>query len=223
MLLVRAYSLTAISLFLISITSAAAEEVFRPGTYYDHKDRKVSGFIAIPTSATWTMGLAPRDVSNSYILFKSDSLGDATKVQGHKLKSFTVERDSFAVLRHFKFPGVKDMVDVPIGFCKVVVGDGKVILYTNTSTDYDGSARGIALNVSVSVGTANANTAFLVQQRGGTYVMPVEMGIEEFISQMSEYMKISDVIVARLKNREYSYFKTEQLVRDFNTWFRERK
>ena len=223
MLFVKSSSLATISLLLISIASATAQEVFRPGTYYDQKDRSVSGFIAIPPSAGWTVGpLAPRDASNSYILYKSDSLGDTNKIPGHKLKSFTIARDSFAVLRHFKIFGDKYLEEVPIGFCRVIVGDGKVILYTNTSSDYLYTDGGILVG-GTSMGTPSTSTTLLVQQRGGTHIMAVEMGIEEFVTQMSQYFKINDEIVAKIKNREYSYFKTEQLVRDFNAWFRARK
>jgi hypothetical protein len=157
-------------------------------------------------------------------LYKSDSLDDVKRVPGHKLKAFTIARDSFAVLRHFKIFGDKYLVDVPIGFGKVIVGDGKVILYNNTSTDFTQTDGGLLLSSGMSMQLATSTTTtFLVQQRGGTNVMAIEMGIEEFVTQMSQYLKISDEIVAKIKNREYSYFKTEQLIRDFNAWFRARK
>jgi hypothetical protein len=70
---------------------------------------------------------------------------------------------------------------------------------------------------------ANISDSYLLQQKGSETVTPVEMGLDEFIDQMSFYFKMSEEIVSRIKRKEYSYRTTEKLVQDFNAWYAKQK
>jgi len=201
---------------------ASGQLHFLKGSYYDLKGNKTEGFIAIAHSAYVSyLPLEPKDDANSFIYFKKDSLQSETRIKGWKLKAFTHGTDSFAVLRNFQIIGVNHMLKVPIGFCRVLIGNGKVLLYTNSYSDF---SFGEAHNPNVHVAQiANITESYLLQQKDSETVTAVKMGLDEFIEQMSYYFKISDEIVSRIKRKEYSYHTTEKLVHEFNAWYAKRQ
>jgi hypothetical protein len=116
---------------------AAGQFHFVAGSYYDLKGNKTDGFIALsPRTYASYWPIEPRDAANSFIYFKKDSLQIESRIKGWKLKAFTLGTDSFAVLRNFQIIGLYHMVKVPIGFCRVLIGKGKVLLYTNSYSEF---------------------------------------------------------------------------------------
>jgi hypothetical protein len=196
---------------------------FVAGSYYDLKGNKIDGFIALSPTAYVSWGpIEPRDAANSFIYFKKDSLEVESRIKGWKLKAFTLGIDSFAVLRNFQIIGVHHMVSVPIAFCRVLIAKGKVLLYTNSYSEF--SSQGGLHNPKIHVGeTANFLQSYLLQQNGSEKITSIKMGLDEFIEQMSFYFKMSDEIVSRIKGKEYSYRTTEKLVNDFNAWYAKHK
>jgi len=201
---------------------AMAQQPFVPGSYYDLHGKKTDGYIALPETRSFSFLLVRfPDPSNRYILFKEDSTDVAVRVSGSSLTSFTMNADSFAVLRNFKIFGYRDTQKISIGFCRVMVDTGRVQLYSNLYNDMP-VINGPSGRLPVAR-TSNMVQSYLLKPNGSDIVTPVPMDIDEFIDQMSRYFYTSDEMVRRIKAREYSFNSTEKLVRDYNEWYASRR
>jgi hypothetical protein len=200
---------------------AVAQQPFVQGSYYDLQGKKTAGFITLPETKNFSfLFVRFADPSNRYILFKKDSTDLAVRVSGSTLSSFTMNADSFAVLRNFKIFGYRATHNISIGFCRVMVDTGHVQLYSNLYNDMS-VTNGPSGRLPVRR-TSNIVQSYLLRPNGSNIVTPVPMGIDEFIDQMSRYFYTSDEIVRRIKSREYSFNSTEKLVRDYNEWYASR-
>jgi len=187
---------------------------FLPGVIYDNYGHKYVGYVAFAGKGLKGAGKPAhfQNAATDAILYKADSVSkaDPTNVSTSAVRSFTILTDSFTILRNFKMFGLKSRVRVQRAIGQVVVGDGKVILYNCNFRNIDRYGPG-----SNDYNTHYLN-GYLVQISGGDELIAVEEGINEFVPQMSMFLKDSEEIVTRVKNREYSYFKIEQLIRDYN-------
>ena len=137
-----------------------------------------------------------------------------------------IEQDSFAVIRNFSVESASsnaNTIIIPVALGKVLE-TGIVNLYEAAypadaaqTTMYGSSTTDITPFLKKKV-----RTAYVVQQQGKNKFVTVEVGVNDFIKQMSKFMKISIPIVERLEKKEYYYEKTQQLVRDFNEWYKNR-
>lgn len=209
-------------LFFLRIHAVAQQQPFVQGSYYDTHGKKTDGYITLPETRSFSFLLVRfPDPSNRHILFKKDSTDVAVRISGSSLTSFTMNTDSFAVLRNFKIFGYRYAQKISIGFCRVMVDTGRVQLYSNLYNDMP-VTNGPSGRLPVAR-TSNMVQSYLLKQNGSDLITAVPMDIDEFIDQMSRYFYTSDEIVRRIKGREYSFNSTEKLVRDYNEWYANRQ
>ena len=199
-------------LCLVALKTYAQDDPFKTGRYYDKKGKMVTGFIDLS------------EVLRNTLRYKPTLNGVVEELRASALKGFVVESDSFIMIRNFVVESTysnsySNTVGLGLGR---VLETGKVVLYQVYYTDRGGTG-GYNYSPSYSSGLNKAlRNTFLVRQDGSNKVMEAEMGIDDFVKQMNEYFRMSPEICKRITNKEYSYLKVQQLVKDFNEWHRNR-
>jgi hypothetical protein len=200
-------------IFLSTTTLFAQEEEYKPAHYYDRDGNRVDGFVN-----------ATRGVFYNF-QFKKTLSDEPEKISTLKLNAMVIEQDSFAVIRNLNVESTNSeaMMNVPVALGKVLE-TGMVNLYEATYVADAAQTAQYNASSMASVGPMKGKTKsiFIVQQTGTKRFVSVEVGINDFIKQMSSFFKMSAPIVERIKNREYSYPKSQQLVHDFNAWYKSR-
>jgi hypothetical protein len=204
----------AIAVSFITITLfAQKEEEYKSAHYYDKKGNRVDGFVNTTRGIFYNFE------------FKKTLQGEPEKILTLRLTAMVIEQDSFAVISNFNVESSSSeaMINIPVALGKVLE-TGQVNLYEVTyvadaahTTMYNATSM-----ASVGPMKGKVKSTFIVQQQGTRRYVAVEVGIDDFIKQMSSFLKMSVPIVERLKGREYSYPKSQQLVRDFNEWYKSR-
>jgi hypothetical protein len=200
----------AIAALLTTIALFAQEDEYKPAHYYDTKGNRVDGFVN-----------TTRGVYHNF-QFKKTLQDEPEKIMTLRLTAMVIEQDSFAVIRNFNVESASSNADIniPVALGKVLE-TGQVNLYEANyiadavhTTQYNASSM-------ASIGPMKGKTrsTYIVQTQGTKRFYSVEVGIDDFIKQMSSFLKMSAPIVEKLKSRAYSNSKSQQLVRDFNAWY----
>lgn len=200
-------------IFLSTTTLFAQEDEYKSAHYYDRDGNRVDGFVNTTRGVFYNFQ------------FKKTLSDEPEKISTLKLTAMVIEQDSFAVIRNFNVESTNSeaMMNVPVALGKVLE-TGMVNLYEATYVADAAQTAQYNASSMASVGPMKGKTKsiFLVQQTGTKRFVAVEVGINDFIKQMSSFFKMSAPIVEQIKNREYSYPKSQQLVHDFNEWYKSR-
>jgi len=205
-----------VAVTLLFTATLSAQENYKPAHYYEYDGKRVDGFIN--TSF---------DIVRSFQFKKTILQEEPEKIKTWKQIAVVIEQDSFAILHNFKVESdvSNEMIDVPYGLGKVLA-TGKVTLYElHYISDGQGYKKPTVFGPDnrYTYRYTGPASVYVVQQRGSQRGIAVEKGIDDFIKQMTLYFKMSAPIVEKLKNKEYYYDTSPQLVRDFNTWYDNRK
>ena len=208
-----------LSLIAFSATTALfaqpADE-YKPAHYYDKKEgTRVDGFVN-----------TSREIFHNFHFRKNLGDVETEKISTARITGMVIEQDSFAVIRNFYVESASsnaNNVVVPVALGKVLE-TGAVNLYEATYMSDRGQTTMYSATSQGSIGPMKGKTksTFVVQQQGTKKFVTVEVGVDDFVKQMSSFLKMSAPIVERVKAKEYYYDKTPQLVHDFNEWYKNR-
>jgi hypothetical protein len=182
------------------------ESAYKPAYYYDKKGSRIEGFV--DTSF----------VISEYVKFKNTLASEEIKLRAYSVQALIIEPDSFFVVRNFRVEGDYSnmMRTVTAGFAKVIE-TGPVNLYqafylSNASGGYSsfGSTTG--------GGIRRSNFTYLLSMDPKKTPLSVEMGIDDFVKQMTKYFQDSPEICDRIRKKEFSYPKIQLLVKEYNKW-----
>jgi len=188
-----------------------AQDEYKPAHYYDKDGQRFDGFVN-----------TTRGVFNNF-QFKKTLNDEPVKILTQRAMGMVIEQDSFAVIRNFYVESNSsnaNTMNIPVALGKVLES-GPVNLYEATYVADPAHTTIYNTLPAASIGPLKGKTKsiYVVQQQGSKKFVAVEVGVDDFVKQMSSFMKMSAPIVERLKNKEYYYDKTQQLVRDFNAWY----
>ena len=181
---------------------------FKSGWYYDRSGAKISGFLN--TSEIF-----------SHLKYKpSLDESEFVKIKLSKFNAFVIGSDSFTVVRNFKVESEWNTSTVTASGVGKVLEIGNIILY---EVYYKGGDR--AANLTVGSGSdqmAGAQYVYVIKLKGTDKAIGVEKGIDDFVLQMIPYFKMNSELYERIKKKEFSYIKVQQLVHEYNEWYRNR-
>jgi hypothetical protein len=204
-------------LFFVLVSNLLQAQDFLPGRYYDRKGERVDGYILNPP----IYYKAP-----PIILFKT-KLSDPNpeEIKIGKMKGFVAGADTFAILRQFKAEGVVNpYLDVIAGVVQVLQ-TGKVNLYKYTFREAPAYSESPFVSTAGSLegGTWYTTTNYILQQAGKDNAFAARMDQREFNRQMSDYLKMNPSLSDSLRAGAYSNKNTPEVIRKFNTWYKQRK
>jgi len=200
--------------FSFTTTLLLAQDEYKPAHYYDKEGARVDGFV---NTTRWVF---------HNFQFKKALQDEPEKISTLRITSMVIEQDSFAVVRNFYVESSSsnaNTMNVPVALGKVLE-TGAVNLYEASYIADPAHTTMYNATSMASVGPLKGKTKsiFLVQQQGTKKFVAVEVGVNDFVKQMSSFLKMSTPIVERVQNKEYYYDKTPQLVHDFNAWYKSR-
>jgi hypothetical protein len=131
-----------------------------------------------------------------FILFKETPDVEPAKIMASNIIGMVIAQDTFATIYMYQIGGedFEPVSYVTNGFGQVLE-TGKITLY---KVEYNERDKGYLVQ-------AGKNRPFLVK-----------IELEKFMKQMAKFMKDQPEIVAKINNREYSYFKLQELIHDYN-------
>ena len=181
---------------------------FRPGWYYDKSGGKISGFLN--TSEIF-----------SHLKFKTTlDESEFVKIKLSKFDAFVTGTDSFTVIRNFKVESEWSNYTITATGVGKVLEVGNIILY---EVYYMGrNLNGSATMSSGGSQMAGAQYVYVIKQKGTDKAIGVEKGIDDFVLQMNTFFRMNPELCERIRKKEFSYLKVQQLVHEYNEWYRNR-
>jgi hypothetical protein len=178
------------TILLISICSFAQAQLdfSKPGWYYDAKGNKIEGFIDYKSAPI------------TFILFKTAPQGEEVKIPSRDITGLVIGTDTFAVIKKFSAGEYPNYAYMTNGFGQVLE-KGKLNLY---KVHYPDKGH-----------LGSFSNGFLIQQ-GTEKPIWVTVDINSFVKQMTKFMSSNAALVERINNKEFSYFKVQELVREYN-------
>lgn len=204
-------------LFLVNLSFAQKidrfEGKYKEGSFIDLKGDAHKGYVYYGFE------------DSSWIRFRRNLDEKSMKFKAWKISGFTIEADSFCVIRDFQIDLEGQLTTKTISFVQVMEV-GQVILYKHfvpepsreRYTEVIDPATGAATSVYNFFPAKDKHESFIIQERDSEVYMAVREKEKKFKEQISRFFASYEALAAKITNGEYEFEDIPAIVAEFNHW-----
>lgn len=194
------------------------EGKYKEGSFIDLKGNAHKGFVYYGFD------------DSHWIRYKRTPDEKSMKFKTWKISGFTIEADSFSVLKNFQVDLEGHLTKKTMSFVQVMEV-GRVILYkhfvpepsSSHYTEVMGPDPGSSTVVYNPFPAKDKHESLIIQEQGSVVYLAVRETEKKFIEQMSRYFAAYEDLAAKIVNGEYQFDDMPAIVADFNRWHEQKE